>query len=109
VKFKTAGVANQNGDNIIDRATADVSGLSNEPAFPNNNATQPDGQGGSYIWGGVVAADQGSGGASTGGVSQYAEVAGDRDAAYSGQMPEQDYAKPTDGSTAHALGPGMSQ
>lgn len=105
----TAGVANQNGDNILDRDTSGAAsgGITNEPAFPNDNATGPQGQGNSYDWDGLLAADDGAGG--SGGVSQYAHIAAgeDRLMAPSAGLPEQAYAKPTDSPSPAALGPGM--
>ena len=102
---KTAGARNT-GDNIIDRDTSGAAsgGITNEPAFPNNNAVNPLSQGGSHDWTGVVPGAA----PSDGGVDQYAEVAGDADRNLSGSGEvEQAYAKPTDASSPAALGPGM--
>lgn len=111
MKTKTStpplGGASSSGDNIIDRATtgAAAAGIGNEPAFPNNNATNPSGQGASGEWAGPAQITPPSGD----GVEQYFDPGTD-----SGQpdnngagLPEQAYAKPTDSPSPSALGPGM--
>lgn len=108
MKFKTAGAPQSNGDNIIDRSTTgtNAGGITNEPAFPNNNTSAPQGQGGSYIWAGPEFPAPPSGDA----VEQYfdpGEFNADGGPNPTG-LPEQAYAKPTDASRPAALGPGMT-
>lgn len=106
MKFKTAGGPYHEGDNIIDRDSSGASsgGISNEPAFPNNNATNPSGQGDSRIWGGPESPTPPSGDA----VPQYALTGGAAVADIGTGTPEQAFAKPTDSPSPNALGPGMS-
>lgn len=74
-------------DNVIDKTTAGAAsgGFNNDPAFPNNNATTPQGQGDSHPWAGVpVPGDD----------SQHAVVAGDADGPEGSALVEQEFRKP---------------
>lgn len=106
-QFKTAG-ARSAGDNIIDRTTTgtNAGGISNEPAFPNNNVVAPVGQGDSHIWAGPEFPSPPSGNA----VEQYFDPgeANDDGGPNPTGLPEQAYAKPTDSRRPAALGPGMT-
>jgi hypothetical protein len=90
-------------DNIIDRTTAGEGGFTNEPAFPNDNATSPADQGGSHVWAGQPIPAPPSGNA----VEQNFVTPGSADDRIGTEVPEQAYAKPTASPTPNALGPGM--